>query len=49
MKIGFLINDLGVGGAEKVFIDQANELSRLGHEVSFLVLNKKIILYLFLT
>ncbi len=43
MKIGFLINDLGVGGAEKVFIDQANELSRLGHEVSFLVLNKKMV------
>lgn len=32
-RIAFAINNLGVGGAERVFVDDMNHLSRLGHEV----------------
>jgi len=34
----FLINNLGVGGAEKMFIEEINRLSSVGHDVSLGVL-----------
>ncbi len=37
-KITFFINNLGIGGAERVFVDDANELHRQGFEVHFVVL-----------
>jgi glycosyltransferase involved in cell wall biosynthesis len=38
MKVALLINDLILGGAQKVFVDQANFLSAQGHEVYLFVL-----------
>lgn len=37
-KITFFINNLGVGGAERVFVDDVNELYRQGYEVSIVLL-----------
>jgi GalNAc-alpha-(1->4)-GalNAc-alpha-(1->3)-diNAcBac-PP-undecaprenol alpha-1,4-N-acetyl-D-galactosaminyltransferase len=37
-KILFLINSLGVGGAEKVFVNDANSLKQKGYDVYFAVL-----------
>ena len=40
-RIVFLINDLLVGGAERAFINQANEFLSRGYNVFFIVLNDK--------
>lgn len=39
-RILFLINNLGIGGAESVFVDQATVFKQLGHDVYFCILNK---------
>lgn len=40
MRIAFIINKLGYGGAERVFVDDANEFARHGDEVFLLSLYK---------
>lgn len=40
MKIAFYIADLSGGGAERVFVNLANQISLLGHNVTLLVNNK---------
>lgn len=37
-KILFIINNLGIGGAERVFVDDANYLSSIGYDVTFVIL-----------
>ena len=39
MKIHIFIAHMGVGGAERVCVNLANELAERGHEVHILVLN----------
>ena len=39
-KIAFIVNSLGVGGAEKHTITLANRLSVLGYSITIFVLNK---------
>lgn len=41
MKILFLINSIKVGGAEKVFVNQANALQEMGFDIYFGVLEEK--------
>jgi hypothetical protein len=36
--VGFVINDLGVGGAERVFLEDLNYLHSQGHQVHLLLL-----------
>lgn len=42
MNVGFIINNLGFGGAEKMATFVANSFSLRGHNVSIFVLNSKI-------
>ena len=41
MRLYIYISDLGAGGAERVCVNLANELTNLSHEVHVVVLNLK--------
>nr|QHR93281.1 alpha-N-acetylgalactosaminyltransferase [Enterobacter cloacae] len=44
MKIAIVIPTLTLGGAEKVALETANELDRIGHNVHVIVMSNKVIL-----
>lgn len=42
LKIAFCHPDLGLGGAERLIVDAAAELSKRGHDVRFCFSNSKL-------
>ena len=43
MKILYVITGLGLGGAEKVVIDIADQMNNLGHDVKIAYLTGKVV------